>query len=231
MSKQYKFTCRIEELPLVAGYVREAYVRDLKEFQNYSSVFNSDFLEDFDKKVAELESLKFPNEINEDVKFITKKLNWSVDRLRPYLNKIEGYLKKAGDTISLTKDDFKLKEIRESINIRDTDAIVEQVKEMLELVDSHLAALQIKGYSDEARKEIGLLYNSIIEDNIALKAKVKERDSYVKVNAVVLNALWDMMKDITNTGKIIFRYDAPEKIKDYAMSVLKAKARKEAGRD
>jgi uncharacterized protein YfkK (UPF0435 family) len=233
MSKLYKCTCKVEDLPIVAQYIRENYISDIKEFKKYSLAFDDDFLKEYDKKFSQLSSLYFPDDLDKEIKILRKKIYLSLDKLRPCLNKIEACIKKAkhDNNILPPKKDFKLSELRDQINVRDIIAVIELLGKLLNIIDLNNSILKAKGYTDADRENLKNLYLSIISDNNIISEKTKNYESHFNKNSIIINSLWDMMKDITNAGKIIFRYDSQSKIQNYSMSNLKAKARKQAGRE
>ncbi|OFY95963.1 MAG: hypothetical protein A2491_14230 [Bacteroidetes bacterium RIFOXYC12_FULL_35_7] len=55
-----KFTLRIEEMPVVGGFLLKSFETDIAEFQAYSPDFNPAYKTAFESKLATVESIVNP---------------------------------------------------------------------------------------------------------------------------------------------------------------------------
>jgi len=227
---KYNFNLRIEELPVLGGFIRNSFSRDQKEFIAYSPDFNSNYLDTYTNKLEAVETLVNPIKLTKELSVITERIYNNLTALRPLLNRIEGYANRAGSTLTIAPKDFGIKEVRAKITSRNVEATLNNLKILLENVDNNMEALKAKGYSDEARKDIGSLQKGIKDDNLAYNVKLDEREAHVRTNIKVLNELWELMSDIMDSGKRIYKSVDGVKAKDYTLTSLKKRLSQEGKR-
>ena len=226
-----RFDCRIEELPTLSKFLRDSLVRDSIDFNAYSPDFNPDYLKSYDEQRQAVIDLIFPKKITGEKKKITARMYAFIASMRPNLNKLEGYVKRASKTrgVSLTVGvkDFGILQVRHAIGTKDVEELDGAMKYLKKNITDNYAPLVAKGYSDEQRDTLYSIWALINADNEAQNLKDDERDKLVEANIGVLNTLWDTMVDICSSGKIIYKDTEPAKVNDYTMSTLKNRIRQE----
>lgn len=230
MKLKYNFNLRIEEIPVLGGFIKNSFVRDQADFLAYSPDFNPAYLKNYLKKLEAVESLVNPIKLTRELSMITERIYSNLIALRPLLNRLEGYINRSAATLTIAPKDFGIKEVRAKITSRNVEATLNNLKILLENVDNNFQALKAKGYSEAARKEIAALQKAIKDDNLAQNVKLDERESHVRTNIVVFNDLWDQMTDIMDTGKRIYKSVDAVRAKDYTLTSLKKRLSQEGKR-
>lgn len=230
MKQKYKFNLRIEEIPVLGGFVKNSFVRDQQDFLEYSPDFNATYLKKYVSKLEAVESLINPIKLTKELSVITERIYSNLVGLRPLLNRLEGYANRASGNLTIAPKDFGIKEVRAKITSRNVEATLNNLKILLENVDNNFEALKTKGYSEDARKEIGSLQKAIKDDNLAQNVKMDERENHVRTNIVVLNELWEQITDIMDSGKRIYKSVDSVKAKDYTITALKKRLSQEGKR-
>lgn len=230
MKLKYSFNLRIEEIPVLGAFIKNSFVRDRNDFLEYSPDFNENYLNNYIEKLNAVESLVNPIKLTKELSVITERIYSNLVALRPLLNRLEGYTMRASGSLTIAPKHFGIKEVRAKITSRNVEATLNNLKILLENVDNNFEALKIKGYSEEARKEIGSLQKAIKDDNLAQNIKLDERESHVRTNIKVLNELWKEMTDIMDSGKRIYKSVDAVKAKDYTLTALKKRLSQEGKR-
>jgi hypothetical protein len=230
MSMKYNFNLRVEEVPVLGGFIKNSFIRDQKDFTAYSPDFNKKYLDSYSTKLEAVESLVNPIKLTKELSVITERIYKNLVALRPLLNRLEGYTNRANGSLTIAPKDFGIKEVRAKITSRNVEAVLGTLKVLLENVDNNIDALKAKGFTDEARTEIGNLQKAIKEDNLAQNIKLDEREAHVRTNIKTLNELWEQMSDIMDSGKRIYKSIDAIKAKDYTLTILKKRMSQEGKR-
>lgn len=227
---KYSFNLRIEEVPVLGGFIKNSFIRDQKDFTAYSPDFNKKYLDSYSAKLEAVETLVNPIKLTKELSVITERIYNNLVALRPLLNRLEGYTNRANGSLTIAPKDFGIKEVRAKITSRNVEATLNNLKILLENVDNNIDALKAKGYSDDARTEIGTIQKAIKDDNQAQNVKLDEREAHVRTNIKTLNELWDQMSDIMDSGKRIYKSVDAVKAKDYTLTSLKKRISQEGKR-
>ncbi len=221
-----KFSCRYEELPVIGSFLRTNLERDKTDFLNYSPDYNDEFIANYTSKLNEVEEIVNPKNLIDEVKVITSKIANLMSSTRDLLNKLEGYVKRATG-LKIKPEDFGIKAVREKISVRDVEGFSDKLKIVLKNIDDNIAALKQKGYPEEARVSLANINTSLKTANTEQYEKMKVKENLVLENMGKLNELWDIMADIMDVGKILYKISKPKKVADYTMSSLQSNVRKE----
>jgi len=222
-----KYPCKNDELILISKMVMGSFKRDITDFNDYSNLFDNKYLEEFTGMIKEAKMLFPPSGITEDIKVINKRLYKKIEDLRPEISKLEGYVKRAGDNIFIYENNFGFRELRDEIRGKNTDSLNIIMETVLQNLNNNISALKNAGLRDDHLKGIKKKIDMINADNATKALKTDERKALVEKNIEVLNRLWEIIADIMDAGKRIYRYRNKTKYKDYVMTSLKKSIRKD----
>lgn len=226
-----KFTCRIEELHPLAGFLRESYVRDETDFANHSPVYNAQFLISYDAKMTAVEVLIFPGGILGQLKVITRRLYATMETMRDHLNKVENYISLCRqEDLTIDKNSFGISELRIEISQGDAEGFDGKMRIFLDNVDANFAALQTKGLTQARVNEMETIKANVKADNTEQNTKLDAVEILAQANLGPLNELWDMMLQIMKTGKAVYKESDEARTEDYTMTKLIERIRQEFGR-
>ncbi len=218
---ELKIRCKVEELPFLARFIRNAYVRDQAEFAAFSSVFNSEFLTRYDFLTALIDGLISPKSLIGERKMISVRLQLHYVTTRTLINKFEEYTNLVKGSLTMNPADFGFSLIRKSIDTRNDEAIIKHLKTLVKNVDSNIEAFRKVGLTNSFRVETNDFINSFESDILDQVGKLRERKELVLENRKQFNDLWNLITRVIDSGKIIFKSKKDKhKIKDYTYSEL-----------
>ena len=208
------FDCRIEEMPTLSKFIYDALVRDLAEIGAEYPDFNPTYLTAFDNKRTEVINLVNPVHFTNALKIITDRMGETGKAMRPYLDKLEGYVKLAAKpdsipVLTVTVKDFGISPVREAISDGDVEELDLAFRTMKKNIIDNYEALTAKGYNDTRRDALYALADAVNTDNAAQNAEVDKRDARVEENLGPLNDLWKIMTEVNDIGKRVYKSTNP----------------------
>lgn len=218
--------CRSEELPFLAYYARENFLRDQVDFVAHSPEYETEFLAKFDPQLKLVEEAMATSMIIAQHKSITSRIAKHFETARNWTNKIENYAKKAYGDAGSQIADFGFKSLRNDIAVKNDEGTIKRLKELLQHADAHAAVLQPKGFTAALRDSLKAFIDAFEADIKSQTLKIDERKYLVKDNNKEYEALWEMINtDLLETGKVIYKEKNKEKVKDYTYNELIKKIR------
>ena len=220
-----KFNLKIEEMPVIGRFLLNSFDRDFADFQNYSPDFDDAYRNNFKNQVEAVENIVNPKKLMGELKKITDGLYANIESLRPVMNKLEGYVKRVdANDLTMMPGDFGIKQVRDKIANKDQEALLENLKVVIEHIDNNLAPLQAKGWDNAQDAQLREKRIQIKNANEAQNMKIDERQAMVQSNMDTLNALWVMMQDVMDAGRLrLYKFEDPEKAADYTLAKLKGR--------
>jgi hypothetical protein len=218
--------CRTEELPFLAYYARENFLRDKADFVAHSPEYDTEFLSKFDPQLKLVEEAMATSMVIAQHKNITSRIAKHFDAARNWTNKLENYAKKAFSDANSQIADFGFKSLRNDVAVKNDEGTIKRLKELLQHADAHAAALQPKGFTPALRDSLKAFIDAFEADIKSQTLKIDERKYLVKDNNKEYEALWEMINtDLLETGKVIYKEKNKEKVKDYTYNELIKKIR------
>lgn len=220
------FSCRIEELPVLGGFLKQSFVNYRQDFEDYSPDFNQSYLDKFTEKLDRVTGIVYPEKLTEELKVTTKRLYATLASLRDPLNKIEGYVERA-ENLTTGVNGFQIKNCRAALSRKDVEKLIKYLGILNAAVKDNFDRLTEKGLKPELRDFFVDVLNSIASDNQQQNDKMNEKAELVENNIDVLNELWDLMQDVMKTGKRIYKHVNESRTKEFTMTVLMERVRSE----
>jgi hypothetical protein len=220
-----KMHCRIEELPFLAGFTRKYFIRDRADFNAFSAVFNKGFLQSFETQTKQVKELLAPALLTAEMKAITKRIESHYITMRIIANKVERYAKMAKGTMNINPADFGFKNLRKELHLHNDEAVVKMLRELLQHIDTNRTALEANGLSQAYRQEMEMAINTFETDILEQDRKKNEREMLVKQNTRQFDTLWNMIAEIIDTGKAMYKANNKARVKDYTYYKLIKKVR------
>lgn len=224
-----KFSCRIEELPVLGGFVGNSFETNMGDFIEYSPDFKEPYFTVYKAKLKAVEEIVFPKKVIKEMKVVTSRLYQSMENLRDSLNKLQGYVERA-DGLSVTAKDFGIKAVRDGIAKKDVEKFLGGLAFLIQNIDDNFDKLAAKGFRQNAKEVFVNTKNNVKDDNELQNTKTNEVAVLVQNNISKLVELWDLMTDILKIGKILYKNTDTAKTKEFTMAVLKDRIRQEKRR-
>ena len=221
-----RFKCRIEELPVLGGFLLSSMQGSLADFTAFSPDYNAGFMTTANADLATVEALINPKQLTAELKIITARIYNNMTLLRGKIDLLEGYINRATG-LTIGKKEFGISEVRTKNNNGDVEGLVNALTFLLTNVANNLVAITAKGFTPAQNTALTTLKNDLKNDNIAQNNKINDRNNKVIANYGKLNAFWDKIADIGDAGKRIYKSTAPNKVDDYTMATLKKRIRQE----
>ena len=225
MDTQKKFKCKNEELVVICDYVQSSFQRDLADFTAYAPKFNAQYLADFKNKNEAMNQIVFPQDKTKELKIVTARLYAKMDKLLDPLNRLEGYIKFAKDTIPLSANDFGTTLLKKKTRSRDAEGTLKNLQQVNTNIAKYKDALVEQGLSSDAINQFSEAFTEIDTDNQKQYEIVSARRLLTAENINALNALFVQMMEICEIGKMLYKKTQREKLPDYTFTYLKKKVR------
>ncbi|MDR2564422.1 MAG: hypothetical protein LBC98_10885 [Prevotellaceae bacterium] len=222
--KEKSYSCKNEELPVIAGYLSFSLKRDLPFFQDFSPKYNNGFIENFDEKISIVSNVLSPHAETVELKAATEHLYNAMDNLLDPIAKLERYIKMAGNAVPINSKDFGLSKIRQRIWARDAEGVLDGLKTVNSYIETYKTALTAQGLSTELINLFISSTTTINEYNQKQYEIISSRKRLVENNQHLFNELYAIVSEICDIGKVIFRSNVAIK-KEYTFAELKKQVR------
>ncbi len=220
------FSCRIEELTVIGGFVASSMEASIQDFKGYSPDLDMPYLENFNMSLQAANEIVFPRKLTEEIKVVTERLISTMNQMRGNLNRLEGYVEMATG-LNTGVSGFCIKEVRKSISRKDVEQLLKNLKIMNRAISENFSVLQEKGMKAELQSYFMGVQQQLENDNNLQNIKMNEKEALVEENIDKLNLVWDMITNIMKTGKRIYKDLDESKTREFTLSVIKERIRQE----
>ncbi len=220
MNEKRKFSCKLEDIPAIAGYLALRLQADLSDFAEFSDIFTEDYVTGLVTKTTQCNQLILSDVLTKEIAAITAQIGEKMKPLRLKLNKLDGYLNMADGQMTVSAKAIGTSLVRNSITTGNSEGIVVQVRRMLIGVNNNVTVLQTKGLKPALIEEFTQLADEIESLGNDQNFKITERNRHTDENMAVFNDLWDMNVFITNAGKAIYKGIDATKLDDYTLTSI-----------
>ncbi len=203
------------EMLQLAQVFHNNFILDKTAFTTAFPHLNDPFAVDFQTAIDMADDIPSAAEVDSEIAVITESLNAKLPLARNALQKLFTYADVAWDSVAKTNSFGKNKYDR----ARNSQV---KMKELLELahrqaeITANKTELITAGYSQAAIDELETLMNEIDTLNAQQEDALSERGTKTEVRIKALNAVWDYMKQINKTSKVVF-VDSPAKLVLYLL--------------
>ena len=220
-----KFTVKMEEMPIIAGFVLSSVTRDLEDFKEYSDIFTPEYLTDFETKRKACTELIMTDSINVALKATTAKLRDQLKELSIFLVRIEGYINMANKGTSGER--FGIKKLRQQLYKGNVEGTILNGRIFVTNLDENKTFLMEKGLRQELIENLKTLINTIENLNFEQNDLLSRRAQNCLSNIEAFNSLWFVLQPVLHAGKAIYKANNEAKLKDYTLSQLRKRMNNE----
>jgi hypothetical protein len=225
-----KIDVSIENLPVAADFVSESLQRDLADFSAYSPKFNDDYLIVFKEKIAAVKSVVAGKIFTKELSKATADLKDALGKLRPMLNKIEGYAKMAGKSLTTTVTGFGISAVRQPLNRGNVEGVTKALGDLFHSIENNRNVLSEQGLSDETVNALRNAHEEIGRLNKLQNQIVSRRAIAVEENTAVFGDLWETLSETLTAGRSLYKGVDAARIKDYTLAELKKRMKSGTGK-
>ncbi len=212
MSTFYKF--RQEELPVVGEILLQMFTRDRSAFEDFSAEYNDEFLSEVGNQIKKVNELTQAPSLSAEIKKTTADLYECVDGIIPKLDLIAAYAQRANKALNIKASDIGVKQAKKEIKRRNIEGYCSKVKVVEQNIANNLQALKAKGYKEKLGTELADMTRQAYDLNLHQEEKIREKKELVLNNHIEFDKLWNLLSDISKTGKLIMKADK-QKSEDY----------------
>ncbi len=218
---------RIEEIPTLGQFTKDAYNRDILDFQGYKPLkYVAGFLTNFDLKATAVNNLINPLALLSELGIITLRIDTNMLALRPLMDKLEGYVRDATG-LTVQKKDFGMSQVRKAVNKGDQEKLNSALALLLQNITANNAALTTAGMPASIVTDVTSLKTSLFNDNASQNSKMTQKALLVTDNMDKINEFCKILKDIWADGKSLYKTSNKTKLKDYTNAQLINRIRQE----
>ena len=228
MKDGVKFQGQYEDLPFIAIYLLVSLKRDKTKFKEFSPVYDDAYIAAMEAQKNIVEELSAPKQLTGEMKRITQLVATDLTKVRNMLNRLESYLDKVTEPLSIAVTDFGIRQTRTELNAKNDEGIVRQLRVLYKNMESNKAALAPKGYTEAISAELKALITSLTTNSTAQNIKKDDRKVLTRENIEEMNKLWKIMSEVMDDGKRIAKEKKDAAMaKDYTFTDLQKKVRQD----
>jgi len=220
-----KFHCKIEDLPTIADFVLASLRRDIADFNNYSEIFNQEYLSNLNVKRQECTEVILTDSVNIALRSVTNRLYENLKKLRTLLVLIEGYIILAKK--ELNNDKLGIVKLRTNIKAGNVEGVVYYLRAFISNLNDSKTILTSKGMKQEHIEALNHLHSIIESLNMEQNELLSKRSQNCLNNMKMFNTLWDILSEIMQVGKVIYKSKNESKLRDYTMIQIKRRMNNE----
>jgi hypothetical protein len=218
---------RIEEVPVLARFTHDSYVRDKVDFETYKPAkYIPNYSTGLMTKITTVEGIIFPKVLTAELEVITKRIITNMLAIRPLMNRLEGYVDDATG-LTVTPKNFGISEVRKKINNDDQEGLDGALHYLLTNITNNMTPLTNVGYDAADKTALEGMKLAILNDNVAQNNKEQQRAQLRVDNLDLINDLCKDLKGIWKDGKLLYKITNATKAKDYTLAQLKNRIRAE----
>lgn len=216
-------------MPAVAEFLSASFNRDLLLFKDYSNDFDATYATNLTNQINTVNDVVYPKALTKEGKLVTARIAANIERLKVLNNLLESYVKRAGSTLTVAPADFGCRDLRKKLKKGDVEGVITDLRTVVRNTETNLAALTAKGLKEATRTELAALPNTLTADNTLQNTNLQARNKLVNENKALFDALYDTMRDVCETGKVIHKTTSgtPERVADYTIATLLKRVRNE----
>lgn len=215
-----KFNCKMQDIPVILGFVLASFERDKSDFINYSPMFADSFAADTRIKQSECYEIVKAGDVLKLQKAKKSQIDVTVDKFRVSLNKTEGYLKLAVNDLDIKLEDFGVKSTRSALSKSDLEKAISEGRSLVMNLKRNTAKLIAKGLKQEGIDELASIITELETLNEEHNTLKNSRSRAAGDNYALLNETWDIINTILSAGRAIYKGTDPIKLKEYTLSNL-----------
>jgi hypothetical protein len=208
---------RIEEVETVSEIELDAFHDQKIAFVDFSDDYDDPFETDARAKLALIKNVVTTKFHIAEIANLTANIKQEICLLFPLMDPLQKYAKKVGDGLTVLLKNFGVKKVRSAAHSNDADKVEEALKTLMKNVDDNKTKLQLKGYKDADYNRLKDLRTKIFDDKTHQKSLMYDKEQAVAANMTLFVEMIDIVKDIQETGKILFKRTNPALAKEFTM--------------
>jgi hypothetical protein len=216
----------MESIPVLGEFVVNSAERDIADFNGYSAMFTVDYFASIRAKIEVCAELIKSTLVSNELKAVTIQLHGKAKAFRVKLNALEGCLKLGAGKLDVAIEDIGLKNIKSNISGGNVEKMLSSMQISLKAIRRNLPALKAQGLTPTLIDDIESHLREIRILREKQKALKSRRTSLTTENIDKFYDLWNNLRLIMNTAKVIYRDVDEVRLQDYNIAILKKRIKK-----
>jgi hypothetical protein len=214
------FPMRIDELPVIGGFIRNSFLRDATSFIPYID-FAAPFPANYLTQLGLVQAAVSPEVWIAQMKLVTFNLITGTFTLRDSVNSAEIFFNSAGAGLNVMPKDMGQHNVRLQTNRGDVEALIGALRTMNVNIFNNSAVLITKGFTLIMQNALVTATAALNTANDLQNTLLEQRNSATSTNMTLYNSFWTTYVNPTaGTGKLIFKVSDKTKAKNYTVSQL-----------
>lgn len=214
------YTCRNDELPVLARFLLFSFRRDAGDFSAFSPKFDEVYQQQFEQRIVQVDEVIEPKSELAQQKALNEKITVELNNLRDPLNHFAAYVDLARAELPIAADGFGIDELRKVIRAHDLEKVIRCLHTTSTTATTHFETLSRYGCKQDLIQLFNNTANSISASKQLLYEMMVNRRNIVQNNQALFNELYEQMTEIMNIGKVLYKSSNPNKAKEYVFTEL-----------
>jgi len=207
----------LSETPFIASQILRNYKRDRLYFENYSPLFNQEFLIRFEDNVDTFVRLTPLQVLENETTKTNAKILILIGHFRPLLNITEALLQKIADEPGFPAANLSLKQVREALNNNCIWEIQKSCRNLISELELQIDELIDKGFIIRILNDFRVLMKKLKEGESELADVTHQHDMASDEHQLVNNQLEEFVETIFESTPAVFGANYFDKREEYAI--------------
>jgi Carboxypeptidase regulatory-like domain len=220
MGRKYS-NMKKQDIPVVAGIIFEAYIRNKADFVDFSSYFGGTFEADMGDAVKAVIDRRRPADVSDKKKMVTIEVYNKLDELQEQLRLLGEYVKLAEDDLLTPYSGYHIKRARKELQKKNVEGVIEHCEVIVDkIVNDDAVALAAMDFDAGKLAAFEAKVLELRELNREQVHKVNERQDVKATEEELFVALFDFVSKVSSVGKAMYTYKHKQKFSDFSVSKI-----------
>jgi len=214
---------RKEEVPVIAGIIFEAYVRNKVDFVAFSSVFGGSFEADMAAAIKSVIDRRRPSDVADKKKMVTIEVCNLLDEMRVELRLLGEYVQLAEEDLLTSYGGYHIKRARKELQRRNVEGVLEHCEVIIDkVVNDDAAALAAVDFDAGKLAAFEAKVLELRSTNREQVHKANERQEVRAREVDLFAVLFGFVKKVSSVGKAMYTYKDKQRFSDFSVSKILA---------
>jgi Carboxypeptidase regulatory-like domain len=208
-----------QDIPVVAGIILEAFMRNKLDFVSFSNVFDGSFEADMDAAIKAVIDRRRPSDVLDKQKMTTIAVYEKLDEIREILRMVGEYVIMAEANLVTKYEFYRIKEAREALQNGNAEEVIEHCEVVIDKISNDDAvALDAVGLDSAVLSNFEAAVLALRELNREQVHKMNERQEVTAIEASLFAALEEFVRKVSSIGKAMYTYKEKQRYDDFSVN-------------
>jgi Carboxypeptidase regulatory-like domain len=210
-----------QDIPVIAGIIFEAYVRNKADFVGFSSFFGGTFEADMGAAIKAVIDRRRPSDVSDKKKMVTIEVYKTLDELQEQLRLLGEYVKLAENDLLTPYSGYHIKRARKELQKKNVEGVLEHCEVIVDkIVNDDAVALAAMDFDAGKLAAFEAKMLELREMNREQVHKVNERQDVKATEDALFAALFDFVSKVSSVGKAMYTYKHKQRFSDFSVSKI-----------